>query len=103
MKPHTLHLGGHRIHVRLVKEIHDDQVNKEEVGLGRANTYSGLIRIATQPYKDFTPEGALQVYLHEAVHCIDQIFCGETLTEAQVDGVSQGLLQLLQQRSKWLR
>ena len=89
--PKTVQIGGFRFKVLKVERIDD---NESE---GECSVHKKTLLI-----KEGMGETEFQVFLHEVVHAIGIIYCADTLTEQQVESISQGLFQVVQDL-EWIK
>ncbi len=87
MKLGTIQLGGHTIDIETMPVLIDED---NKIMFGAFKHSENKIYISEQSGKQMS-----QALLHEIVHAIDYIFNNDALSEDEVDGIAQGLYQLL--------
>ena len=87
--PSELQVGGVTYQVRWDLEARQFLANEGN------NGYCNKQSLCLSLNPDQTRVG--QTFLHEVVHAIDFEYCACSLTEAQVDTISHGMMQVLRQ------
>lgn len=89
--PHSFRVGGFTYRIRQGNEVHD---NLEE--LGRWGQHSGVHhRIDLDCAAN--PEQLSKTFGHELLHAVNFIYCGDKVSEDDIQGLSQGLFQVMEQ------
>jgi hypothetical protein len=84
-------IGGVGIEVQ-----HGPEVDTHLSGRGLLGEYQvGQSTIKVR--SDLNPSVTMATLMHEALHAVNESYCGGTLSEAQVQGMAQGASQLLRQ------
>ena len=86
--PQVIQVGGRAFKIVMLSDL----VIKEGAA-GRCVVRIGEIKVDTT----CCPEAKQGNFLHELVHAIDYVYCGDHLTEDTVSGLSEGWLQFLKQ------
>ena len=74
-----------------VEKVPEPFCNGSNAVDGTENCSNALIRVAESGCADYQN----MVFLHELLHAIDFVYCGETLTEKQIAQMSKGLYQVI--------
>ena len=90
--PHRVKIGGHDYKVRW------DEGARSEL---ERNNWRGSSSTATREIKlrqgVYSDQDMSCTFLHEVVHCIDDIYCNTHMAEDDVDAISNGIHQVLEQ------
>ena len=90
--PGRLKVGGHTYTVKMGHRF-------TEVGnlCGQADHQELEIRVATQTQSNNPrPQSMIdETFLHEALHCVDQVYNNHSLSEEVIDRLSEGLYAVL--------
>ena len=90
--PKSIRIGGFTFKVERALKINSDGDCE-----GMFDIHNDIVWIK----KGMGEQREAQVFLHEVVHAIGVVYCADTMSEEQVEGVSQGLFQFAQQM-KWI-
>lgn len=88
IKVDYLDVGGHRVGV-----FFDDTADMDGYA-GRYFSRSKRINVSNRALSD---SELTQNFIHEITHVIDEVFLNNSLSEEQINGLSQGLTQVLPQ------
>lgn len=89
--PKSVMVGGYNLKIEIV-----DRVDKEN-SYGMISLDKGLILI-----KSGLGSSEWQVFFHEILHAIDQVYNRDTLSEKSIDQISHGLYQVVAQLG-WIK
>ena len=89
IKPESIQVGGLNFPIKMAPNL---LINRRECGNSCFEVNKGL---EIDPASDCEIKSL--TLLHEVVHTIDYVFLQKVLEEGQIDGIAQGLLQILQQ------
>ena len=83
--PKAIKVASHPYAIKFDPDIedhgHDGEVNHR------------LQEISIKP--GYKPDKLMEILLHELFHCINYVYCQNSLSEAQVDGLGEGWAQVL--------
>ena len=98
--PRKIQVGGHNYQV-VIKDIHTIiPCDREDCAISGLHTQDKLQLILATLCNDGKPRKLSvinAVLWHEITHAIDSIWCGSTLTEEEIDSISQGIFQVVHQ------
>ncbi len=84
--PRTLKVGGHKYKVML-----NHKFTKKENLVGQARHMDLEIRLQ----KNVNKKKLEEIFLHEVIHCVDNVWNSQKMNERMVDNISEGLYQVL--------
>lgn len=90
--PNKLKVGGH---VYEVSRDYEFKERSDRSGQSDHELYQILIAGRTTKGTKRPIQGTEETFIHEALHCIDEVYNSNSLTEEQVYRLSQGLYQVL--------
>ena len=83
--PQTLKVGGRSLLVKFTKNLLRDTGNRGEV-----EWHTETMRIDSDMVYTLT----VITFLHEIVHCIDEVYCNRNLSEDETNQLAEGLYQV---------
>lgn len=94
--PDKLKVGGHTY-----KIIRDYKFQERTDLIAQAEHISQEIRLAPMDVtgNEMHPEKMEEMFLHELLHCVDNVFNGQKIDEASITNFSEGLCQVLKENN----